>query len=433
MNNSQYIVAIEISSSKTVGSIAEISTSGDIVIRGSETEQTINCVRYGCIQNVESTKATVNRILTKLKDYVDGDITSVYVGIAGRTLHSKQSEVTYKLHNEQVITDNIINNILEKTRQKGLEGYEVIDVVPRSFVNDKREVKNPVGSFGTEIKARLTTLAAKPNLVINLKRVFNQQMVKGFITAPLALANAVLTEDERNLGCILIDFGAETTTMMIYRHDALEYINTLPLGGRNLTRDITALGVREESAEKIKKNIAYPLKPDTDSVTIDGIKSNDAANYIAARNGEILANIIAQVDNAGIPHSELRSIVITGGGANLKGLDKELSINMSNLPVRKVSAVPSPIVAAHDNIENIGIYSLLIEASKQIGLDSCVIKRTYTRPPVVEPEPVKTEPVATMPEERATQKGKKNFFSKLKDRAINLISDDKDLNDDSFE
>ncbi len=430
MNTTQYIVAIEISSSKTVGAIAELTPSGDIVIRGTEIEPTINCVRYGCIQNVESTKATVNRIITKLKDYVDGDITSVYVSVAGRTLHSLQSEVTYKLQNEQVITDNIINTILKKSREKHFEGYEVIDVVPRSFVIDKREMKNPVGSFGTEIKVRLTTLVAKPNLVINLKRVFNSQMVKAYITAPLALANAVLTEDERNLGCMLIDFGAETTTVMIYRNDALEYINTLPLGGRNLTRDITALGVREESAEKIKKNIASPLKPDSDTVTIDGIKSNDAANYIAARNGEILANIIAQVDNAGLSLSELRSIVITGGGANLKGLDKEISINMANLPVRKVSAVPSPISCANYSTENIGIYSLLIEASKQIGLDSCVVKRTYSRPPVSEPEPVepvKPEPPVTPP---APKKG--GFFSKLKDRAINLISDDKDTSDDSF-
>ena len=112
--DNQYIVALEIGSSKIVGALAEVAASGQLFIRAVESEQTINCVRYGCIQNVESTKATVNHIIAKLNNHVDGDITSVYVGVAGRTLHSVSMDVKYNLASEQAITNAIINDIMKK-------------------------------------------------------------------------------------------------------------------------------------------------------------------------------------------------------------------------------------------------------------------------------------------------------------------------------
>lgn len=435
MDTTQYIVAIEIGSSKTVGAVAEKRSNGQLVVVGIESEPTLNFVRYGCIQNVESTKASINRILLKLSNRIDGDISSVYVGVSGRSIHSMPTEVQHSLNTEQAITQSLLDNIKSDATRNSLNNYDTIDVIPRSYTIDKIEIRNPVGSFGTDIKARLNLIVAKPSLLMNLKRAFNQQtQIKGLITTAVAVADAVLTADERSLGCMLVDMGAETTTVSIYRNDALVYLVTIPLGGRNLTRDITALGIREENAEKIKRNLANPLKPSADPVTIDNIRSSDASNYILARTGEIIANITAQVSNAGMSLNDIHSIVLVGGGAMLKGLDQEISdsvnISSNSISVRIASSIPSQLTTATtipNIVENIGVMALLIAGSKQIGYDSCVVKRVYTpAPPVQEAD---LQIVTERPKEEPTNQKKPSLLQRIKDRVVRALDESDNEND----
>lgn len=437
MDTTQYIVAIEIGSSKTVGAVAEKRSNGQLVVVGIESEPTLNFVRYGCIQNVESTKASINRILLKLSNRIDGDISSVYVGVSGRSIHSMPTEVQHSLNTEQAITQTLLDNIKSDATRNSLNNYDTIDVIPRSYTIDKIEIRNPVGSFGTDIKARLNLIVAKPSLLMNLKRAFTQQtQIKGLITTAVAVADAVLTADERSLGCMLVDMGAETTTVSIYRNDALVYLVTIPLGGRNLTRDITALGIREENAEKIKRNLANPLKPAADPVTIDNIRSSDASNYILARTGEIIANITAQVSNAGMSLNDIHSIVLVGGGAMLKGLDQEISdsvnISSNSISVRIASSIPSQLTTATtipNIVENIGVMALLIAGSKQIGYDSCVVKRVYTpAPPVQEAD---LQIVTERPKEEPTNQKKPSLLQRIKDRVVRAL-DESDNDNDNY-
>ena len=435
MDTTQYIVAIEIGSSKTVGAVAEKRSNGQLVVVGIESEPTLNFVRYGCIQNVESTKASINRILLKLSNRIDGDISSVYVGVSGRSIHSMPTEVQHSLNTEQAITQSLLDNIKSDATRNSLNNYDTIDVIPRSYTIDKIEIRNPVGSFGTDIKARLNLIVAKPSLLMNLKRAFNQQtQIKGLITTAVAVADAVLTADERSLGCMLVDIGAETTTVSIYRNDALVYLVTIPLGGRNLTRDITALGIREENAEKIKRNLANPLKPAADPVTIDNIRSSDASNYILARTGEIIANITAQVSNAGMSLNDIHSIVLVGGGAMLKGLDQEISdsvnISSNSISVRIASSIPSQLTTATtipNIVENIGVMALLIAGSKQIGYDSCVVKRVYApAPPVQEAD---LQIVTERPKEEPTKQKKPSLLQRFRDRVVRALDESDNEND----
>ena len=435
MDTTQYIVAIEIGSSKTVGAVAEKRNNGQLVVVGIESEPTLNFVRYGCIQNVESTKASINRILLKLSNRIDGDISSVYVGVSGRSIHSMPTEVQHSLNTEQAITQTLLDNIKSDATRNSLNNYDTIDVIPRSYTIDKIEIRNPVGSFGTDIKARLNLIVAKPSLLMNLKRAFNQQtQIKGLITTAVAVADAVLTADERSLGCMLVDMGAETTTVSIYRNDSLVYLVTIPLGGRNLTRDITALGIREENAEKIKRNLANPLKPSADPVTIDNIRSSDASNYILARTGEIIANITAQVSNAGMSLNDIHSIVLVGGGAMLKGLDQEISdsvnISSNSISVRIASSVPTQLTTATtipNIVENIGVMALLIAGSKQIGYDSCVVKRVYApAPPVQEAD---LQIVTERPKEEPTNQKKPSLLQRIKDRVVVILNEGDNEND----
>ena len=123
MDTTQYIAAIEIGSSKTVGAVAEKRADGQIYLLGIESEPTLNFVRYGCIKNVESTKASINRILLKLGNLIDGEIRSVYVGVSGRSLRSMPTEAQRSLSTEQTITQALIDNIKKDATRNTLTNY----------------------------------------------------------------------------------------------------------------------------------------------------------------------------------------------------------------------------------------------------------------------------------------------------------------------
>ena len=179
---------------------------------------------------------------------------------------------------------------------------------------------------------------------------------------------------------MLVDVGAETTTVSIYKDGSLVYLTTLPLGGRNITRDITmGLNVLEDTAERVKKNISNPLDKNVDHISIEGVNSVDAANYIVARTGEIIANIKQQIQYAGVKTVDLHNIVLIGGGAQLQGIDKRIEDEIK-LRVRKGS-YPHDLNILDHNInraEYIQVFSLLSNAARTMPFNqTCIRMNTY--------------------------------------------------------
>jgi cell division protein FtsA len=281
MKKSQYIVALEIGSSKIVGAIAEKSSDGFLNVRYLQEEKHLNCVRYGIVQNVENIKSIVNRILKNLEGMIDGRITQVYMGVGGRSLHSIVSEVNRSVDTTVAITKELIDRIIREATSNPIRNHDTVDIVPRTYYVDKVETPNPVGQFGSSIKIKVNLIVAKPALKLNLNRLMTFGVpVKDYIVTPLAVGEQILSESARELGCMLVDMGAETTTVSIYKNKALIYLNTLPLGGRNLTRDVmNGLNVLEETAENVKKNINNPLDPANVSIaSIENVDAQAAAN-----------------------------------------------------------------------------------------------------------------------------------------------------------
>ena len=179
---------------------------------------------------------------------------------------------------------------------------------------------------------------------------------------------------------MLVDLGAETTTVSIYKDGSLVYLITLPLGGRNITRDISVgLNVLEDTAERVKKNISNPLDKKVDPISIDGVNSTDAANYISARTGEIIANIKQQISYAGVKIVDLHNIVLIGGGAQLQGIARRIEDEIK-LKVRMGSYPKSLNILDHNinRAEYIQIFSLLSKAAANMPYNqSCVRLNTY--------------------------------------------------------
>ncbi len=443
MEKNQYIVALEIGSSKIVGAMAEKSSSGMVSVKHLVKENLTNCVRYGCVQNVENIKGSINRILTDLERRVGGRVTSVYMGVSGRSLHNEVSEENRSLDASKGITDEIIASIIKDAGRKPIKNYETIDVVPRAYYVDKAATPNPVGQFGSSIKIKVNLIVAKPAIKLNLNRVMSFGVkVKDYLVTPLAVGEHVLSDRERSLGCMLVDLGAETTTVAIYKEDALLYLNTLPLGGRNITRDImNGLNVLEDTAEKVKVNISSPLDPGNGApVVIEGVTSTDAANYISARNGEIMANINNQLTLAGLSTNDIRSIVLVGGGSQLQGLVAKLQETMAvNVTVGSYPSTLNLLDHSINRIENIEILSLIAKATEMIEPgETCVEIQTYDDGLIVQPnnEAADKKPADDEDDDKRGRKGKKKekkqsgWAAKIGSALKNLMSEDEEEYDE---
>jgi cell division protein FtsA len=438
MEKNQYIVALEIGSSKIVGAIAEKTSSGYMSISHLQEEKHLNSVRYGIVQNVENVKNGIEHIIKNLEGMIDGRITQVFMGVSGRSLHSIVSEVNRSVGSTEPITKELIDRIIHEATSTPLRNHDTVDIVPRAYYVDKVETPTPVGQFGSSIKIKVNLIVAKPALMLNLNRATTKVPVKDYIVTPLAVGEQILSESDRELGCMLVDMGAETTTVSIYKNKALIYLNTIPLGGRNLTRDVmNGLSIMEETAENVKKNINNPLDPtNVSDVVIEGQPAREAANYISARMGEIIANINQQLANAGVSSNDIQSIVLVGGCAHIGGLQQKLTEDI-NIKVRMGQNPPTLNVLNGDinRMEYIEILSLLASAADKMEAgETCVELNNYndsfnmtTRQNATENvEPEKTNTVRNRPAAKDGGTRERRPWSKWADKLRGLMTEDDD-------
>ena len=339
----RYIAAIEISSSKVIGTVGKIHTDGQLEVIAVEQERGLEAVRHGVIQNLEETSMRISSILQKLQrrnTIAPRKIIGVFVGLSGRSMRSLTARASLSLSDDTEITEEI----LERLRRQALDSavdhsLEVIDAVPRNYHIGGREISSPKGMLGNEISATFDLVVCRPELKRNITRTLPDKLhvgIAGFIVTALATGALIPSREEKRLGCMLVDMGAETTTVTIYKNGSMCYFATIPLGGRNITRDITTLNVLEERAEELKliNGVAMPRAiPSSD--TRNGVKINELDNHVLARSGEIVANIIEQIEYAGLKSSDLPGGIIVIGGASRLNQMEQLLQEESNMTVRR--------------------------------------------------------------------------------------------------
>lgn len=342
ISKERYVAALEISSSKVIGAVGIAGRSGHLDIIAVEQEQHRDIVRYGQIQNSEEVFNMVNHVLERLErrsSIAPREITGVYVGLSGRSLRSIPTDVNLSLPDDTEISDAIVERLRNQAMEADIDSsLEIVDAVPRTFKVGKTETHRPVGMMGNGISATYDRIVARPAIRSNLRRVIVDKLgldLKGIVVTPLATGYVVLTEQEKKLGCMLVDIGAETTTVLIYSNGNLAYFATLPLGGRNITRDLASLNELEEKAEELKLTAGNAIAPATQSqVTVGRHKQSDISNLVVARSEEIAINIVEQVRYAKLSESDLpEGIVLCGGGSRLAGMQELLS-RFSGLKVR---------------------------------------------------------------------------------------------------
>lgn len=343
MNDDRYVAAIEISSSKIVAAIGMMHDDGRLDIIATEQEKGVESVRYGILQNLEETAMRINRVIDRLQRKPSVSprvITGLYVGLSGRSLRSITTEVSMSLPDDTEINDDILRRLRDQALSTAIDSsLEVVDAIPRVYMVGKSETRSPKGAIGNRIHATFDLIVCRPELRRNLQRTISDKLdirINGFVVTALSTAQVLLTSEEKRLGCMLVDMGAETTTVSIYKEGGLRYFATLPMGGRNITRDVTSLSVLEERAEDIKITMGNAMARDTASnLNMNGIRMSDVGNLIVARSEEIVANVVEQLKYAGMKDSDLPAgLICIGGGTKLNGM-LDLLARQTALPVRR--------------------------------------------------------------------------------------------------
>lgn len=367
MNKTPYIVAVEIGSSKIKGAVGLADRDGTLTVKGIEEEHLLpNNVRYGCVHNIKEVANQLNQVITKLNAQIKpARVSAVYVGVGGRSLKTSPEQLSVTFDGDTEVTAEMVSDLLRRARVTDPDA-ELLDVVPVEFlINGKSQGADPVGLLASKLGAKVNLVTCRSQILRNLQLSVNEKLdlpINGYVVRPMALADLVLTGDEKRLGTMLVDCGAETTTVAIYKGGVLVYLATIPLGSRHITLDLMNVSALEERADEIKRTIGDAHPDETHrSETPDEIDTSKINTIVVARASEIVANIGAQIEYAHLTVGDLRGgIVVVGGGSMLKGFAESLAQNVG-LSVRR-GTLPASVRMSGSKIsttEDLDVISVL--------------------------------------------------------------------------
>lgn len=391
----KFSVVIDIGTSKLVAIAGIKNESGKFEI-SAVAKVPAKGIRRGVIFNIEEVAASVKDLLTSLQTKISEKIEEVHVAYAGqhmKTIHFQRTKFT---SDDGVVSKKDIESLYEQAKNAEIEeGYKLVEVIPVSFVIDNEIIEKPVGSTGRKIEANFKLLVIPNSYWVNLLRVFGKLDVKleKITLSTLAVAEAVLTRDEKEMGVIVLDIGCGTTNMAIFLDNMLVHTAVIPFGGEVVTNDIKeGCSILLKWAEQLKTQYGQALGDFADDqkvVTIPGhngwepkeISFKSLAFIIQARIEEIIDSVNFQIDKSGIAEHLGAGIVLTGGTSNLDNIISLVKFR-TGLDARKANLVLG-FTERHKEYQSGDYFTAL-------GLLSMVEKNTVTVAPVAEkPKPVK--------------------------------------------
>ncbi|GHU62382.1 cell division protein FtsA [Bacteroidia bacterium] len=340
----QFIAALDLGTFKMTAMFARKNFDGTLSGIQSESLPSRNSIKRGCVYNIEDAANNVSALIRKLNRKTTIPISKVYVGIGGQSLRTELCSIKKEVE-DGTVTQELLNTIQEEIRNQYEDDVdEVLDILPQEYYLDGQLDSKPRGASASSIEAQYLMVIGGRKLKRISRIVPKDVEIAGYIVSPLATAQAVLTDNEKNQGCALIEFGAGITYLSIYKNGYLKYMVAIPLGGIAITKDIRSLNVSEEEAEDIK--IKYgsaiwdvkeekKIKVGEDTPTPRDIEIKNLTMCIEARINEIFENAIYQIEASGYPKNMLNAgIIITGGGANLKDLPEFIHQKQTGMNVR---------------------------------------------------------------------------------------------------
>lgn len=358
----EFIVAIEIGSSKITGIAGQKLADGSLKVLSVVKEDATECIRKGIINNIVKTGQCLTDIINRLRKQLKHEISFVYVGVGGQSIKSVRNVIDREFPEPTVISKAIIDELSDENRAMDYPDQEILDVVAQEFKVDNQFQLDPVGLQTTRLEASYLNILWRKIFYNRLNTCFDKAgiAVAEFYLAPIALADSVLTDTEKRGGCVLVDLGADTTTVSVYSKGILRHLAVIPLGGNNITKDIASLTMEESDAEKmkLKYGCAYTENTDIDpslNYPIDherNVSSQKFIEIVEARLEEIVENVWYQVPAEFSEHPDrlLGGIVLTGGGSNMKNIEKPFRLFTHVNKVRVAKFVTQSVKSSNADI-----------------------------------------------------------------------------------
>jgi cell division protein FtsA len=343
------ILALDIGTSKVCALIGEPTEEDAIKVLGFG-ESKSEGLKKGVIINIERTIASIQKAAEEAETQAGVEVDSVVVGISGGHIKSLNSRgMTGVSRSDREITQDDVRRAIEAAKAVAIPiDREVVHVLPYGFIIDGQDgVRDPVGMLGVRLEVDVHIVTGAVTSVQNLVKTVNRAGfdVEGVVLEPLASAESILTEDEKDLGVAMVDIGGGTSDIVIYLNGSVRHSEVISLGGEHVTRDIS-LGLRtpHEKAEILKRAHGCSLlsmvsNGQTIAVTSVGdrrdreVALRDLVEIIEYRMDELLRLIQMEVQLTGYRDLIAGGVVITGGGALLPGVC-ELTEEIFGCPVR---------------------------------------------------------------------------------------------------
>lgn len=344
---SNLVVGLDIGTTKICCVVGEITGSGvDIVGIGMHPSVGL---RKGVVVNIEKTVESIKRAVEEAELMAGCEISSVYAGIAGGHIKGFNSHGVIAVKTREV-GEQDIERVLEAAKAVAIPmDREVIHTIAQEFIVDDQDgIQDPAGMAGVRLEAKVHIVTGAVTSAQNIIRCCHSAGldVCDIVLESLASSESVLTEEEKDLGVALLDFGGGTTDLAIFSQNSIKHTAVLALGGTNLTNDI-AIGLRTPNthAEEIKKKygccLSSMINPDEiiEVESVGGRQKRSLSKQVLGeilepRVEEIFALIHREMIRSGYDNHVTSGVVVTGGAAMLEGVP-EVAEQIFDLPVRR--------------------------------------------------------------------------------------------------
>jgi len=343
----ELIVGLDIGTSKICAVVGEVRPDGMVDIIGMGSHPSIG-LRKGMVINIENTVNSIKEAIEEAETMAGCEISSVYAGIAGGHIKGFNSHGVIALKNREVGTRDI-ERVIDAARAVAIPmDREVIHTLPQEFiVDDQGGISDPSGMSGVRLEVKIHIVTGAVTSAQNIIKCANRAGldVYDIVLESLASSEAILIDEEKNLGVALVDFGGGTTDLAIFSENSIKHTSVLTLGGDNLTNDI-AIGVRTpfKEAEKIKIKYGCGLTSligKEETIKVPSVGGREPRTVDRQLLGEILEPRVEEIFSL-IHHEMVRSgyddlvtsgVVVTGGSALLPGVP-EIVEQVFNMPAR---------------------------------------------------------------------------------------------------
>ncbi len=440
---SELVVGLDLGTTKIAAIVGRKNEFGKIEILGVGKSESLG-VNRGVVVNIEQTVSSIKTAITIAADKAGVDIGEVIVGIAGQHIKSMQHRgmITRKSLDDEVNQKDIDDLIDNMHRLVMSPGEEIIHVIPQEYIIDKESgIKNPIGHAGIRLEGNFHIITGQ---VAAVKNIFKCVDRAGYKTVdlhlePLASADAVLSDEEKEAGVILVDIGGGTTDVAIFHDSIIRHTAVIPFGGNIITEDLKeGCGIIRTQAEQLKVKFGSALaqeNQENEIISIPGLRGrkhkeisvNFLARIIQARMQEILEFVLFEIKSSGLEKKLSAGIVITGGGSLLKHLS---SLVMLETGMDCRIGTPNEHLAGNDDELKNPSYAtavgLVMKGIEKYERDSKrganTVKQSIEPDEKIKAEtPIEKENINIA---NHSQAKKGNFLSLFLDRAKDFMSDD---------